>query len=436
VSWSAFWSFDGLSDRRASTMRIGILAEGLAEWQGGIDFLRMICDCLRLVLAKDPLAMVLLYPRTPTLEAVQRVALPWQRWLAESARRRKLQPWREILNKQWSQSSSRRIARVKDVMGSEVPVLRFLGDEELDTLARVQRLDCLLPSFRALSKCVRTPWIGYLYDFQHRHLPHLFSDADRAARDVQFAAMAKSARHVLVNSRAVQSDCLRFLGVQGAKFVPLPFGAAPMPDWLADQPALVAKYNLPQRYFLVSNQFWTHKNHRLVFEALHILAQTPEGADVAVVCTGSIVDERDSSYFPSLQRYLRESGIADRVRILDYIPKRDQIEIMKRAMAVVQPTLFEGGPGGGAVYDAVSLGVPALLSDIPVNRELDAQGLPIRFFDPSNAAILAELMLDHVRGPQRGRKGASILISEGQERRAAVGKALVETLQAAGVILS
>jgi glycosyltransferase involved in cell wall biosynthesis len=415
-------------------MRIGILAEGLAEWQGGIDFLRMIGGCLRLAFADEPPSLVLLYPRTPALAAVHLAALPWQKWLVDGMRQGRLSPWREILREQQAQSPARRMAQVQEAIGGAIAVRRFRDDAELEALARTEKLDCLLPSFRPLASCVRTAWVGYLYDFQHRHLPHLFSAADRDVRDARFAAMAKSARHVIVNSRSVASDCRRFLGSEGARFVPLPFGASPMPDWFADEPARLAPYDLPPRYFLVSNQFWTHKNHRLVFEALRLLGPAPEVGEVGVVCTGSIVDARDPSYFPSLRRFLDESGIAARVRILDYIPKRDQIEIMRRSLAVIQPTLFEGGPGGGAVYDAVSLGVPALVSDIPVNREIDGQGLSLQFFDPANAAALAGLMLDHVVHPRSDRKDASTLIAEGRERLRAVGQVLVATMQAAGAM--
>ena len=71
-----------------------------------------------------------------------------------------------------------------------------------------------------------------------------------------------------------------------------------------------------------------------------------------------------------------------RIRILGLIPKYDQIQIMRGAVAVIQPTLFEGGPGGGAVYDAVSIGTPVILSDIPVNREVEAGRGLIQFFRP------------------------------------------------------
>jgi glycosyltransferase involved in cell wall biosynthesis len=414
-------------------MRIGILAEGFMEWGGGIDFLRMVCDCLRLATTEEPPQLVLLAPRTPTVVAVQLAVLPWVRWAVTSLKERQCKPWRQALRERQNQSPSRQLARVANAIGGATPVRFFRGDEDLDAVAQTEKLDCLLPSFRALSQTVRTPWVGYLYDFQHRHLPHLFSPEERAGRDARFAAMAQNARTVIVNSRSVREDCLRFLGSDHATFVALPFGAAPFSDWFDEQPSRLATYQLPKRYFLVSNQFWTHKNHRVVFEALHALSKNPEAADVAVVCTGSITDARDRDYFPSLLEYLREHRLTDKVLILDYIPKRDQIEIMKYAMAVVQPTLFEGGPGGGAVYDAISLDVPALVSNIPVNRELEGQGFSIQFFDPTSAQALASLMLERLRQPTMQRKDASTLIEEGRLRRRAVGEILVQTIQASRV---
>jgi glycosyltransferase involved in cell wall biosynthesis len=413
-------------------MRIGILAEGLAEWQGGIDFLRMICECLRLGLADDPPELVLLYPRVSRLAALRQATVPWRRWLYQARKEHRLRPWREVLREQREQTHAHQLAPLLDGLGHDLPVRRFASDGELGAVARAERLACLLPCLRALPRALGTAWVGYIFDFQHRHLPQLFCAADRDARDARFAAMAKSATHVVVNSRAVADDCRRFLGEGGAQFVPLPFGAAPAPDWFADEPGRLAKYALPPRYFLVSNQFWTHKNHKVVFEAMRELASAPEAGDAAVVCTGSIVDARDQGYFPSLERFLAEHGLAGRVRILDHIPKRDQIEIMKSALAVIQPTLFEGGPGGGAVYDAVSLGVPALVSDLLVNRELDGQGFPLRFFPPTDAAALAALMLDTLRGPAPVRKDAATLLAAGRERRRAVGEVLVATLRAAG----
>jgi len=100
---------------------------------------------------------------------------------------------------------------------------------------------------------------------------------------------------------------------------------------------------------------------------------------------------------------------------------------MKRACAVIQPTLFEGGPGGGAVYDAVSLDVPAIVSDIPVNREAD--GTAIEFFPVGDAVALAgkmqaRLLTPPVQVPRRD------LIAVGQRRRAVCGDVIWKAIDA------
>jgi glycosyltransferase involved in cell wall biosynthesis len=110
-----------------------------------------------------------------------------------------------------------------------------------------------------------------------------------------------------------------------------------------------------------------------------------------------------------------------RVRILGMIPKRDQIEIMKRACAVLQPTRFEGGPGGGAVYDSLSIGVPAIVSDLPVNREIEDE--TVEFFPAGDAAALAGRMEARLALPQR-RIPWEDLVRLGRRRRAACGEVL------------
>ena len=51
------------------------------------------------------------------------------------------------------------------------------------------------------------------------------------------------------------------------------------PGWICDE------YRLPDRFVYLPNQFWVHKGHRLVIEAL---AELPANQpDVTVVCTGN-----------------------------------------------------------------------------------------------------------------------------------------------------
>ena len=149
-------------------------------------------------------------------------------------------------------------------------------------------------------------------------------------------------------------------------------------------------HGVPSRYFIVCNQFWVHKDHGTALRAFALLRGAPAHADIALVCTGELYDHRAPGHGAAMLRLIGELGIGACVRVLGFIPKTEQIALLKGAIAVVQPTLFEGGPGGGAVYDAIAMGVPALLSDLDVNHEISDPGC--RFFARGSHAELAALM--------------------------------------------
>lgn len=235
------------------------------------------------------------------------------------------------------------------------------------------------------------PWVGYIPDLQHRHHPEFFSAQERAQRDLQFAELLRDAKAIIVNSCDTKRDIGHFYPGYERAIFNLPFAPVLNPEWLEDLPQrTVSRYRLPERYFLISNQFWIHKSHLTAFEALSTLGR--DHAAASMVCTGSTTDYRQPGYFPRLQRQIADLGLQSRILILGRIPKRDQIQIMRGAVAVVQPTLFEGGPGGGAVYDAVSTGTPAIVSDIPVNREVEIDDGSVQFFRAGSVEDLAEKM--------------------------------------------
>jgi glycosyltransferase involved in cell wall biosynthesis len=76
--------------------------------------------------------------------------------------------------------------------------------------------------------------------------------------------------------------------------------------------------------------------------------------------------------------------------VLGLVSREFQIALFRRALAVVQPSLFEGW--STVVEDARVLGKTALLSDIPVHRE---QSPPdCSFFPPKSAEALADLLAE------------------------------------------
>ena len=114
--------------------------------------------------------------------------------------------------------------------------------------------------------------------------------------------------------------------------------------------------------------------------------------------------------------------------ILGLIPKRDQIELLKGAVALIQPTLFEGGPGGGAAYDAIGLDVSVILSDIPVNLEIDCG--QVAFFPAGDAEALSVLMDGELRREHRRRDEQALLKAAGEKTRQC-GEVVWQALRAA-----
>ena len=266
------------------------------------------------------------------------------------------------------------------------------------------------------------PWVGYIYDFQHKYLPQFFSPNERLARDKRFDRMLSTAKVVIVTSRAVAEDIKRFHPGRPAKVVVLPFAPAAIPNFFEDYTDAIANYSLPERYFIICNQFWLHKDHMTAFKALKVLLN--ENSDVSVVCTGATDPER----LLKILEWIDANEMSDKVRILGHIPKRHQIEIMKRAIAVIQPTLFEGAPGGGSVCDAIGLGVPAIISDIPVNREIENDA--VHFFTAGDPPALSKQMWKLIHNPP-ARPGPEALIKEGRLRRKILGKVVLEAVSLA-----
>jgi hypothetical protein len=74
----------------------------------------------------------------------------------------------------------------------------------------------------------------------------------------------------------------------------------------------------------------------------------------------------------------------------------------------------------------VGLGVPALVSNIEVNQEVDCGD--VRFFEAGNPNELAQLMLDLLQGEPLRRPDSDELLKAGTARLVRCGSVLLEAL--------
>ena len=126
----------------------------------------------------------------------------------------------------------------------------------------------------------------------------------------------------------------------------------------------------------------------MVFEAFSKFVKSKK--NYQLVCTGDITDTRDPYYFGYLQRKYKNLINSNKIKILGLISRADQLNLLKNAKAVIQPTLYEGGPGGFSSYEAIAYPKPLILSNISINREIKYK--KAKFFDPKSPnSLLSKL---------------------------------------------
>jgi glycosyltransferase involved in cell wall biosynthesis len=248
------------------------------------------------------------------------------------------------------------------------------------------------------------PTIAWIPDFQHVYLPQFFKRSDINSRNKQFNTILNRSDLVLVSSESALNDLSNFSPRNVKKARVLQFCSISPELSLNENEDLVSLYGLPEKFFYLPNQFWAHKNHQLVLEALALLRiQCPL---VQIVCTGALSDYRSSSHIDYLMRRICELGLKDSFRLLGLIPHKHVPKLMLLSLGVINPSLFEGW--SSTVEEAKTLGVPLLLSDLPVHREQTLNNDAL-FFDAYNCTDLLSKMLHVINGVWPNEKSKNTL---------------------------
>lgn len=390
-------------------MRIGLYFDEILDWQGGRDLARMMYQNLLLAQEDEDEFQVVTRnlkdaPILRTLRILKHLVCRW--------------PWDLDWVRREAVRSSRR-DYIAQILG-HIERLKFAPFDNADLSDWIRRA-----SFDVVGPFQHVPprkrgWVGYLPDCQHKRLPHFFDERECERRDVRFSQMLAEAPVVVVSSRDTAKDLEEFFGPSRAAIIAVPFAAAPEPTWFTvDENEVRRQYGLPKRFFICCNQFWSHKNHIVVFESLQVARR--RGRPFFVVFTGEVRDFKDRGHVARLMERVDALGISSDFKLLGLIPKLDQIALLKASQGVIQPTLFEGAPGGGVSYEAVALGKRVILSDIPVNREIVSAELS--YFNPHDPEALADIVIARQR-EQETKRLAEDLVRTGLERRQKCGQVL------------
>ena len=272
-------------------------------------------------------------------------------------------------------------------------VFRFLPDyskRNFKTYFSPKQFDTVFP-YTYIEELKKIPQKVYWYpDFQEYYFPDFFTAMEIGLRKKMQSDVAESKRVLVLSSDSALKDFIKFHPEYSCKPKVVNFAVTHSVYDHLDIETLKLKFGIDTEYFISPNQFWQHKNHVTILKAVKLLKEKQR--KVLVVFTGKEYDYRNPDYTDDLKIFVKENELESDILFLGFIDRAEQLQLMKHAKAIIQPSLFEGW--STVVEDAKAMDQFVIASDIPVHRDqLKKNAL---FFSPTNEAELAEgiLMID------------------------------------------
>lgn len=200
-----------------------------------------------------------------------------------------------------------------------------------------------------------TPSLLTVHDLSFVRVPEAASPRLRAYLNAVVPRSVRRATFVIADSSATKEDLVHFYGLDPDRVSVLLSGIdsqtfSPGPV----ESALLERYGLNRPYILSVGTVQPRKNYSRLVLALSRLRQ--RGYDLLLAIAGSRGWLNDELYTT-----LRQSGMADFVKILGFVPESHLPNLYRGAVALALPSLYEGF--GFPVLEAMACGTPVVTSN-------------------------------------------------------------------------
>lgn len=266
------------------------------------------------------------------------------------------------------------------LIGKQFALSRLLREHDIRVLSHA--------SVTRSSICSSCKIINWIPDFQHAVLPEMFLKETIVLRNRKYRLLAAGSDILLLSSYCALKDFTKVLPEYGHKARVLPFVSTIGKEVYKEDrlEILKAKYGFEGKYFFLPNQFWQHKNHITVFKAVRLLKENKR--DILIICSGYMDDYRNRGHAQKLRSFVTDNRLEVNIRILGLIDYSDVLHLLRNAVSVINPSLFEGW--SSTVEEAKSMGKNLIVSDIAVHREQNPPAST--YFNPCNEKELAEIL--------------------------------------------
>jgi glycosyltransferase involved in cell wall biosynthesis len=233
---------------------------------------------------------------------------------------------------------------------------------------------------------VKLNYITTILDLAHRdtpEFPEVRNYKQIELREWHFNHNLAAATLIITASDSLSKQVFDRYGVDPERVLSMPFAPSPFLDKEVALPCeeILKIYNLQKGYFFYPAQFWAHKNHIRILEALVLVRD--QGFCPNVVFSGG--DKGNRAY---LEKIVTAYSLEDQVRFLGFVPPEHMLGLYEGCLAVTMPTYF--GPTNLPPLEAWMIGKPLIYS----SNLLEEVGDAAICVDPDNAEQLAEAIIE------------------------------------------
>jgi glycosyltransferase involved in cell wall biosynthesis len=212
------------------------------------------------------------------------------------------------------------------------------------------------PSILA-SNLQKLNYIFTLWDLchtEHPEFPEVRFFGKYILRDKYLRKAICSSFIVITESDELSNIASLHFGVDKERFISLPLSESPFLKNLASANIFNVKkvYKLAKDYFFYPAQFWPHKNHIRILQAL-LLLRDSQDLKLNVVFSG-----KDYGNLNYLSDFIKNNKLNSQVQFLGFVPADHMRGLYENSKAVVMPTYF--GPSNIPPIEAWSLGIPLI----------------------------------------------------------------------------
>ena len=256
----------------------------------------------------------------------------------------------------------------------------------------LKKYDIQILSHSSITKFKNIKTINWIPDFQHIHLPQMFSKKEIENRDKSFIQIIKESDVVVLSSFDALKDLIKFSSEYQNKARVLQFVSQPNSRYFElnenDKNNVLKKYDIKDDFFYMPNQFWKHKNHMTVFTAINELKK--DGIQICIVCTGHLDDYRNKTYIDEIKNFIKINNLEKNIKLLGLVEYEDVFALIKFSKAVINPSLFEGW--SSTVEECKSVEKNMILSDLDVHKE---QYPNATFFERNSVESLKNILKNY-----------------------------------------